>query len=162
MELGNLHLIFVHIPIGALIAFSIIEIIFVFFENNKGKDFVKFLLLLIGLIGGFLALQTGEILEEVLGETELIEQHAFFSELTIGLYSLIFIGLAVKLLNQSHFIKKLSKQTFLYKSWNVLFRFSEILNNKYFVLLLNILGLGLIFFTGFLGGSIAHKEFSIK
>jgi uncharacterized membrane protein len=63
----DLHPIIVHLPITGLALYTIIEVTSIFSPRAKEKLLnTKYFLLFIGVIGTFIALQTGEIAEHLL------------------------------------------------------------------------------------------------
>jgi uncharacterized membrane protein len=89
----NLHPVVIHIPIACLVLYSLVEIIG-FFHSGFREKFAttKYFLLVVGLLGAFTALQTGEIAQELLGEeTKLISLHETYAEITYKLYMIILL-----------------------------------------------------------------------
>lgn len=110
----NLHPVVIHIPIACLVLYSLVEIIG-FFHSGFREKFAttKYFLLVVGLLGAFTALQTGEIAQELLGEeTKLISLHETYAEITYKLYMIILLWYGItwagtKWLATNPFVSKL-------------------------------------------------------
>jgi uncharacterized membrane protein len=63
----DLHPILVHLPIAGLALYTAIEVVSSFSQWSKEKFInTKYFLLFVGVIGTFMALQTGEIAEHMM------------------------------------------------------------------------------------------------
>ncbi len=162
----NIHPLVVHFPIALLILYSIIEVCrFSFVQKNKFWFYAKLLLLIIGSIGAFFALQTGEIAEHTYGNTnqsihQLIETHSLFATIT----AYIFIGLAIvyciKWVESDYRTKSWFKSfiqfRFLRKLWNILYFIKRLIFRSYFLVPLAVIGIVSLTITGSLGGAIVY------
>ena len=150
----NIHPIVVHFPIALLVIYSIIKI-FPFrkwFPNVAWRD-IERLLLLIGVMGAFLSLSTGEQAEDFSRPNEdLVGAHEFFANFSTRTYLIILIGEFANYLNTKNF-SLINKINYLPK---ILAWVEKILTNKNLVLVLVILGFISLFLTGVLGGVMVH------
>lgn len=149
----NIHPLFVHFPIAFLFLYSILTIIpfYKWFPSFSWKE-VRFVVLVVGVIGAIFASITGEVAEHLVRpDKNLVEMHSFFAGFSIFIYSLILVGQLFSLINP--YIEK----KFINFSLLKLFRFIErILSNKIVSILLSIIGLVSISFTGLLGGVMVY------
>lgn len=134
--------------------YSIIKILpfDTWFPEISWKDIERFLLL-VGVLGAFAALSTGETAEEfVQVNRQLVETHSFFASVSVWVYGALLVGEIVAFINTKNFslvngIKGVS--------W--LFRLAEkILHNRSFSKILAIVGFIAITITGMLGGVITY------
>ena len=96
----NIHPIVVHFPIALLTLYSVVELI-------KSKNIVlkynlfysKALLLITGTVGGYFALQTGDIASHLLkSRSSILRFHEMFAQMSIMLYSFLSLGYILKLI----------------------------------------------------------------
>lgn len=150
----NLHPLFVHFPIALLFIYSIIKILPFqkWFPKVFWKD-IERVLLLIGVLGAFVALSTGEIAEELVrANHSLVEMHSAFASVATWLYSALLIGEIATIINARNFTYSKTLQFI-----SSLLKFIEkILNNQTFVKILAVLALIAISVTGLLGGVIVY------
>lgn len=157
-DIGTLHPALVHIPIGALFTYSIMEVSTLVFPKLKEKlEIGKYFVLFLGVFGGLVARQSGEELEHITKNIKLMEIHALFATVTIGLYAIILAFITFNLLSKSPKIKKAAKGN---KHTNLLWEQSvwatEIVLKQPAVSFLALLGLVLLTITGALGGALTH------
>ncbi len=149
----NIHPIFVHFPIALLFIYSIIKI-FPFkkwFPKISWKG-TELLLLVIGVIGAFIASSTGETAEHLINKNhQLIGIHSTFAGISTFLYSLLLIGEIFFLINPT-IIPKLN----LPKITNFFMFIQKILTSNAFSITIAFLGLIAISITGLLGGIIVY------
>jgi hypothetical protein len=153
----NLHPIIVHIPIACLALYSILERILFFKKTLQDKLIhTKYFLLFVGVIGSFIALQTGERAEHLLwGHSNLIEMHSTFANLSHFSYIIIAIIYGLNLVITHKIWSKY--RTVITKQH--LPKIKYILNHMYThysIILLSGLGFILLSITGALGWAISH------
>ena len=88
----NLHSIFVHFPIACLVIYSLLECIsYIRKSKEKQLSFTKIFLLVVGIVFAFISLQSGEVAEDILWRSALIEMHSQFANITYALYRIILV-----------------------------------------------------------------------
>lgn len=100
----NIHPLFVHFPIALLTVYALMEIIW--YKKLTTQDWwwkLKAMLLVLGTIGGFLALQTGELAEELRGNNSVIEIHSTYATITVWIFSIILFSYIVTFIEQHLF-----------------------------------------------------------
>jgi hypothetical protein len=153
----DLHPILVHLPIAWLALYTGIEVISSFSQWVKEKLInTKIFLLLVGVIGTFMALQTGEIAEHMMwGRSNLVEVHSTFANLTHFSYMIIAIIYALILIINNKIWEKY--RTTITK--NYLPKIKNFLNNiytHYIIIILSIMWFFFLSITGALWGAITH------
>lgn len=87
----NFHPLFVHFPIAFLCFYSVLEILRIPVLTRQQYYFpLKAILLLAGVAGAFVSLQTGEVAEHALQDAslhDLVETHSLFANVTTYLYA---------------------------------------------------------------------------
>lgn len=146
----NIHPIFVHLPIVFLFFFAVIKIIPFekVFRNFPFQSLRRFLLLF-GLLGAFMALQTGEIAEHLVGESKLIEVHSIFANISVWVFVALSIGELANLLISKNTVENL----FLKK---IVIFLDRVFYNVWISKILAFLGFCFIVITGLLGGVIVY------
>lgn len=155
----NIHPILVHFPIAFMTIYAIAELI----RYKKISDqaywfYVKATLVIVGTLGAFLSLQTGEIAEELYPKSfnSLIELHANFANISTYIFGFIAIIYLTKWISHSDFQSRLSV-SIIGKWWSMLVNFSNfVLNNTFIMMSLSLVGLITISITGALGGAIVY------
>lgn len=157
--MGSLHPAIVHIPIGLLVAYSLVELFCgVFPRYRQQLQMGLFVMLLVGVVGGLFALQSGEALEHFRrSDHQLVEMHSFFASVTVWVYALLLGAHSVRIINQHSWWKsRLAIWTVSAKLWPLIDRIAQ------FVYLPGVRypfaagGLLFITITGALGGALAH------
>jgi uncharacterized membrane protein len=150
----DIHPIFVHFPIALLVIYSAIKTLPLktWFPRVAWKDIERTLLVL-GTLGAFAALATGEVAEEMSRPNErLVEAHETFATISTWLYVSLLVGELAELVSgrQSIFGKIPSS---IQKA--VLF-VKKILTNTTFSKVIALLALIAISVTGLLGGVMVY------
>ena len=157
--MGSLHPAIVHIPIGLLFVYSCIECALLFFPRYKEKlSFGKYIMLVVGLIGSFFALSSGDNLEDTVGyDDSLVDLHSTFAEATVWVYGILAVAFTILILKNSKIVKTvIEKSKYLQKIINLIFFLSSIITRQPWLCILALLGLLLLSLTGALGGAISH------
>lgn len=150
----NIHPIFVHFPIAFLTIYAFLEITNIKILSQKNWYlYTKFTLLVVGVLGAFLALQTGEMAEHLVPSSSLIEKHAFFASSSAYIFVIIASVYLISIVNKNNFI---FKNKILFTTWSLLTYLANALNKRFIVLLLAVIGLICITITGSLGGAIVY------
>jgi len=112
-------------------------------------------LLVVGILGAFAALNTGELAEEIQGHSKLIETHSTFAGATTWLFALFFIELLIPLV--SRWISKIGEDNKIVRAILVLFSwYQKIISKPWIRIILAILALVTLVITGMLGGAIVY------
>ena len=144
----NIHPIFVHFPIAFLFLYSIIKIIplYKWFPKVAWRD-IERILLVVGVVGAFIANSTGEIAEHLARpDRKIVEMHALFASMSTWFYGLLLIGEMIYFINP--FVLKLN----IPQISRLLIFIQNILTHKTISIILAILGFIAISITGLLGG----------
>lgn len=151
-----LHNLIVHFPIAFLILYSISE--FIWYKKLLKTTFwfyFKAILVILGVITGMLALQTGEFLQD--SGNNLIKKHEFWANNTVLIFGLISLFYCLTWIDKSEKIK-LNYGTLIEKVWRKLTKFSRfILKRRWIIILISILGFISLIMTGLIGYIISHK-----
>ena len=149
----NMHPLFVHFPIAFLFVYSAIKVLPLerLLPRVSWKHIERALLLL-GVLGAFAALSTGELAEQLVRpDSDLVEAHSFFADTATALYAFLLLGEVLSFFEAS-LISRL-KMPALEKP---LFFVKNILVHPAFSRVLAVLGLIAISLTGLLGGAIVY------
>lgn len=149
----NIHPLFVHFPIALLTLYALAEI----FSVKKLKDQMwwwnlKAVLLGVGVLGGFSALQTGEMAEELRERSQLIEVHSTYATITVwifGVIALMYIIAGIRKYLGSYVQEGTARQIFSFFS-----RIERIV--VYGIPVLAFVGLITLTITGALGGVVVY------
>jgi uncharacterized membrane protein len=156
----NIHPIFVHFPIALLTLYSIMEILqFKALRNSRVWKIIKATFLVLGTLGSFAALITGEAAEELLGGNALIEKHSAYGTLSAIVFAVIAVVYSIRLINTENATLKdwFWNTRYVRTAWEVLSRISDFIMDRWYILfVIGIIGLVLISITGALGGAIAY------
>ncbi len=149
----NIHPLFVHFPIALLFLYSIIKILPLkrWVPSVSWKD-IERVLLLVGVLGAFAGLITGEIAEEIARPShDLVEMHSLFATTATWMYGLLLLGeiLAVGLPWGSTKIKSAN----ILKAATAI---KDLLTHPILSTTLAVLGLIAISITGLLGGVMVY------
>ncbi len=149
----NLHPIIVHFPIAMLFLYSIIKIIPLnkWFPNVSWKQ-IERVLLLVGVLGAFAALYTGDTARHMMRpDHALVEMHSLFATISTWIYGLLLLGEFLSIYRTSNIPKLNSPQVTQF------FLFVEkILTNPALSKIMAFLGLVAITVTGMLGGVMIY------
>lgn len=156
----NIHPFLVHFPIALFTLYTLFELIrFRVVIRQAYWFYVKGTLVIVGAAAAFLTIPTGEIAEKLLEDKPellpLIETHAMFAGATTVLLSLIALGYVVAWVN-TNALFDFSKCPTLAKGWRLLTRLQKCLGKPWVAIILAMIGLVLVLFTGALGSAIIH------
>lgn len=149
----NIHPIVIHFPIACLVLYTGLELLSLFVKSRRDKLYLtKIILLIIGTIWAFMAIQTGEYAWEQLGYTDLIEAHSEFGEMSYRTYLIIWIIYAC----QYMLATKSGMQIMANSFGAILGKIIKFASHPILLSLIALLGLVLLSITGALGGAISH------
>lgn len=145
MNATHLHLIITHLPIYGSILGTLVLIIGMM-TNSRETRMAAYVVLLISAVGGFIAFNTGEpaedTVEKIAGVSkDLIEEHEEFAESAL----IALIGMAVMSAGGLLFARK---NTRFAKTVSII------------ALIVSLVTVGMVSWTGYLGGKIRHTEVS--
>ena len=99
----NIHPLFVHFPIGLLVAYSVLEVgsyVLPALRRQSWLFGVKAFLLFVGFLGALAALATGGMAEDMIKDSSdiaLLEMHATFAAATTALYLILSVAYLVRI-----------------------------------------------------------------
>jgi len=154
----NIHPIFVHFPIALLTIYAIAELM----KFRKLLDtaywfYVKAVLVIVGTLSAFLALNTGEGAEDLVSRSldSLVEMHSTFASASTWIFGIIGFLYLVSWISKSGWNQKISTSS-AGNYWNKIVVLSNRILNSGFIVLLALIGLIVITITGALGGAIVY------
>ena len=150
----NIHPILVHFPIAFLFIYSIVKILPFkkWFSKIAWRD-IERVLLVIGILGAFASLATGDIAEHInRSNHQLVEIHSTFALIATWLYGALLFGEVISVIN-IYMIRLDKKYNPLLK---VTFFLEKILCDKSFSKIIALLGFISIIMTGLLGGVLVY------
>lgn len=158
----NIHPIVVHFPVALLSLYSIMEVLqFSRLHRSRTWNRIKEVFLILGTLASLVAFQTGEIAEEILGRSELTQIHDNFATRTVWFFAVLSVLYVVRLISNEAPLQRI--RNWMWKTpvvrvvWQVLVKISHvILDQKYLLIIIGIIGMGLISVTGALGGAIVY------
>jgi uncharacterized membrane protein len=157
--IGSLHPALVHIPIGLLFLYSLVEVGLLFFPTFRDKmTYGRYVMLVVGVIGALFALQSGESLEHAQRfDRALVEVHSLVAGATTWVYGILAIAMTLMFAVEWRILLRVQTTYPLVKK--VLHPFlvlSRLVTRQPWRVLLAIGGGVLLLLTGALGGAIAH------
>lgn len=154
----NIHPALVHFPIALLTVYALLELFrFGLLTKQIWYKPVKYVLLFIGTLFGFMTAQTGEIAEHLMhNRSSLVGIHSQMTSLTLWIFSILSIGYVIPLILEIPFV-----QNYIQKYRTSLEPLSKILTKIATIIihispLLAIIGLCTLTITGALGGAIVY------
>lgn len=150
----NVHPLVVHFPIALLTLYSLLEIASLFWRaRTKKLEQTKIFLLLVGTVGTFFALQSGEMTVERLGlkESATIDTHEDFAERTYTTYMILSIYYLLVWARSRDLLTKLPL-----KAEYFLITLLDRPYLRYFIILWAALWLAFLTITGALGAAYTH------
>lgn len=151
----DVHPILVHFPIALLTCYALAEIFLTHVE--RWQSFVtpsKISFLLLGTLASWGAFLSGDIVAEAIGETPLIETHAFFAGTTIWIFTILSATYTLRLAHP--FLQKKATKTPLLRPLLKLDVLTHLILRPWFLTLFCLAGLIAITITGALGGAIVY------
>ncbi len=153
----NIHPIFVHFPIALLCVYSIVAIIPFkkWFPQISWKQ-IERVLLVIGVLGAFVALATGETAEHLTQpDRQLVEMHSLFAGISTWVYGILLIAeifvIITPFLESNQFLQKAPS---VFKK--VIARLGAFFTQRVVLGVLAFIGFIAISITGLLGGVLVY------
>lgn len=160
----NIHPLFVHFPIGFLIAYSILEIT-TYFWTKVGRQAwvfpVKTFLLFTGILGALVALITGGIAEDIIENINprafILEVHSPFAGATTALYFILAAAYLVRLFDREGWGNSMvGTNQFLGRIWGFKKYMAHLVLDTWFLPALALLAFIGMAITGALGAAIVY------
>ncbi|MFA5997931.1 MAG: DUF2231 domain-containing protein [Candidatus Paceibacterota bacterium] len=161
----NIHPLFVHFPIGLLVAYSVLELGAYLFPALRRQAWlfpVNAFLLFVGILAAFATLVTGDMAEELIetaGDPNgaLVETHSSFAATT----TLLYLVLAAAYLNRifdrkGWFTLVIGTNRFLAWGWNVKKYLAHLILDTWLLPVLALIALIGMTITGGLGAAIVY------
>lgn len=157
MSLYNIHPIFVHFPIALLFLYSVIKIIpFQKWFPQVSWRHIERALLVLGVLGAFAALATGDLAEELTHpDRRILDAHAFFAGLSTWIYGILLTAEIFVVLS-SFFDTNPALQKVPLWIRSIVIRAGEFITRRYISGALAFLGLIALSITGLLGGVMVY------
>lgn len=150
----NLHPILVHFPVAMLFVYSVVKVLPLkkWFPSVGWRD-IQRVLLLVGVLGAFAALATGDTAEHLVHPARaLVDAHSNFATIATFIYGALLVGEIAAVINAQKYVYGTNWQWLA-----VILQFLEtVLCNPIFSGILAVLGFIAISITGLLGGTIAY------
>ena len=150
----DLHPIFVHFPIALLTVYALMEMIS--FKKIAQKEYwfyVKFFFLVIGVIGAFAALYTGNLAQHNYArdsiERQIIRVHQSFAISSTIVFGVLAFAYIISFMQKRFNVAE-------NQIWKLILKIKDVVLNRYISFFLALLGLACISITGALGGSIVY------
>jgi len=152
----DVHPMVVHFPIAMLVFYSLFEAIPQRWiaRWKSSCTSIKLAFLFLGTITSWLALSTGEVAEERVGETVLVDTHALFANATSWIFSILAVAYLWSAVLRPFLQKKNLPLPRIIDT--ILNRLTGIILFRPLVIILSLAGLVAITITGALGGAIVY------
>lgn len=153
----DLHPMIVHFPIALLTIYALMELIRPKkLLQQESWVYIKATFLILGTLGAFAALSSGEIAADTYGETDLVETHEAWAGATTTIFGIL-AGLYVLFFIDKFWSKKIPKTAKkLKKYWTIIMKIDYFFLNSFIIYLAVIAGLIALTITGALGGAMVH------
>ena len=155
----NIHPFIVHFPVAFLSVYSLMELIRIHYITSTGYWFyIKASLVIIGTAGAGAAYLSGELAEELLGESELIEIHSRWAKLSVIIFGLIAGLYVIAWLSRLELLARIENSLNLNNSitYTMLKKILNYTVESFLMILPALAGLVCIVITGALGGAIVY------
>lgn len=157
----DLHPIIVHFPIALLTIYGLMELIRPKkLLNNESWFYVKSAFVIIGTIGAFFSLASGDVAAHQFADKsmrQVIEVHESLASISTTIFTILGATHILTGIDRK-FKKKIDKcyEGKLEKPWKYLIKIKNIIYNTPFMWILAIAGLVAITMTGALGGALVY------
>ncbi len=160
----NIHPLFVHFPIGMLVAYSILSIAAAIIPTLKRQTWVapvSHFLIFTGVLAAGAAIVTGgmaeELIEDVNPRAYIIGLHETFALATTLAYLILGASLFVRVFDQKGWGDRIvGSRAFLMRIWALKKHLAHLVLDTWLAPLLALIGLILITITGALGAAIVY------
>lgn len=149
----NIHPIFVHFPIAFLFVYALIKIVPIRkWLPSVAWNQIERILLVVGVLGAFVANSTGEIAENLTNPNrEILNMHTTFASISIWIFTLLLLGEVLVFV-----IPFVASKLNIAWITNILVQIKQILTNRFLVAVLAVCGFVAISITGLLGGVMVY------
>ena len=155
----NPHPFIVHFPVAFLSVYCLLELVRIRYITSAFYWFyIKASMVIIGTVGAGAAYLSGEIAEELYGETQLVEIHSKFAKLSVVIFGLIAALYVISWLSRLELVQKLENYFGLNENRFYVFfrRIPNYLTDSFIMVLPALAGLVCIVITGALGGALVY------
>lgn len=160
----NIHPLFVHFPIGLLVVYALLELIWSKKINKLSYWFyLKAFLVIVGSAMSVLTAVTGDLAEEALQKggvtfsNNIIDVHAGFATFTVIVFALLSSAYLIAWIERSDIAEYITKQNnFVHKVYLWCLTYKRYLLSPSVRILLAFVGLVAITITGGLGAAIVY------
>lgn len=155
----NIHPFIVHFPVAFLSVYSLMELIRIRYITSAVYWFyIKASLVIIGTGGAAAAYLSGELAEELTGESQLIEIHSRWAKLSVIIFGLIAGLYVIAWLSRLELFARIENSLNLNNSitYTMLKKILNYTVESFLMILPALAGLACIVITGGLGGAIVY------
>lgn len=160
----NIHPLFVHFPIGLLVAYSVLEIgagLWPMLRRQTWVFPVKCFLLFVGAVGAVAALVTGGAAEDLIRQTNprafILDVHSPVAVATTLLYLILSAAYLVRIFDIQGWGNRIAGMNKVFAwSWNLKKRFWHYVLDTWLLPVLALIALVGMFVTGALGAAIVY------
>ena len=155
----DIHPIIVHFPVALLAVYSVMELVRVRkLLAEKSWYYIKSAFLILGTIGAFMALATGENAEHINRPVrKVVEMHQVFASASTWIFSILsilyLIGIVENIWGEN---LRTSKYEIVRKAWDLKLKIRNKLFKPVIIIPLAFVGLIAILITGALGGAMVY------
>lgn len=152
----NLHPLFVHFPIALLSVYALLEMLrFRGLQKNEAWFYVKAAFLLFGTGGAFMSILTGDLNKDAYRDQALLlRTHETFAKGTAVVFGLLCVYYGIELLDR--WLGPRLVRSPLAGLWHWSRGVSQKIFQPWLVVPLALVGLGGLFITGALGGTLVY------
>lgn len=160
----NIHPLFVHFPIGLLVAYSVLEIVAYAWPSIRRQSWlfpVNVFLLYVGVLGAFVALFTGGVAEDLIRNTNprafILEVHSPVAGVTTLLYVILAAAYTVRLFDMKGWGNRIvGSNNFLINILRLKRYLTHLVLDTWVLPVLALLALAGMTVTGALGAAIVY------
>ncbi len=152
----NIHPAVVHLPIGLLTLYSVLEL--VRFKKILAKSYwfyIKAVLVIAGSLGTFAGALTGYIAGKEF-PSELQDIHSYFAIATTVVYLVLAIAYLQRWIKMDASGWAFLKRPWINKMWQIKLKMSDFILRGWVSVLLALVGFALLIITGSLGGAMVY------
>ena len=156
--IGSLHPAIVHLPIGMLTLYAVLEILpLKRLESHASYRYTKGIIVCAGVVGVMLALQSGEAAAEMnRHDRAILELHELMASTTMWFFGILAGIYAIAWLRDVEQMVRLEKFPLLKKVWDILSRVANALDKPLLRRVLALFGFVALSLTGILGGALVY------
>ena len=156
--IGSLHPALVHLPIGVLTLYAVLEILpLKRLESHVWYRYTKGIIVCAGVIGAFFALSSGDAASETrVVNRAILEVHETVAGITTWLFAVLAGIYVIAWLRDFEYMVRLEKFPFVKKVWNIIVRVAYALDRPIIRKSIAMLGFIALSLTGILGGALVY------